>query len=99
VRVYRGAWSPPHPDPLPQWGEGNESGVMTGTIVFLVDVDNTLLDNDRITAAREVTPGSCSSRCWCRANRVLPCPESPADVFLRVLHECLGATQGIPAVV
>src|SRR3990172_7429529 len=37
--------------------------------------------------------------CWCRANRVLPCPESLADLLLRVLQEFVGPVQDIPAAV
>jgi hypothetical protein len=47
-----------------------------------------------------VTSGSTwLSGCWCRANRFLPCPESLADMLLRVLQEFVGPTQGIPAAV
>src|SRR4030095_14431270 len=42
---------------------------------------------------------SCFSICWCRTNRFLPCPESLADLPLRVLQEFVGPTQGFSAAV
>jgi hypothetical protein len=42
---------------------------------------------------------SCFSHRRYRANRVLPCPESLADLRPRVLQELIGPTQGIAAAV
>jgi hypothetical protein len=43
--------------------------------------------------------GSAARECSCRANRVLPRPESLADVLLRVLQEVVSPMQGIAAAV
>jgi hypothetical protein len=40
-----------------------------------------------------------SRECSCRANRVLSCPESIADVLLGVLQEVVNSMQGISAAV
>src|SRR3990172_728948 len=42
---------------------------------------------------------SCFPDCWCRANRVLPCPESLADLLLRVLQEFISPVQDILAAI